>query len=60
MPALVFLRRTVGGRGVCAAQPCVDAQSACKTAHGGRARLTDGACQLSAAASVQRGQCPSA
>ncbi len=35
MPALVFLRRTEGGRGVCVAQTCTDAQSACKTAHGG-------------------------
>ena len=40
MPALVFLRRTVGGRGVCVAQTCVDAQSACKTAHIGTTRPT--------------------
>ena len=32
MPALVFLRRTVGGRGVCVAQTCTDAWSAHKTA----------------------------
>ena len=60
MPALVFLCRTEGGRGVCAAQTCVDAQSACKTAHGGTTSLTAGACQLSAAVVFQRGQCPSA
>ena len=30
MPALVFLRRTVGGRGVCVAQTCTDARSAVK------------------------------
>ena len=60
MPALVFLRRTVGGRGVCVAQTRTDARSACKTAHGGTTRLTAGACQLSVAAAVQRGQCPSA
>ena len=35
MPALVFLRRMVGGRGVCVAQTCTDAQSARKTAHVG-------------------------
>ena len=35
MPALVFLRRTEGGRGVCVAQTCTDARSACKTAHVG-------------------------
>ena len=40
MPALVFLRRTVDGRGVCVAQTCVDAQSACKTAHVGTTRPT--------------------
>ena len=40
MPALVFLRRTVGGRGVCVAQTCTDARSACKTAHGGTTRPT--------------------
>ena len=40
MPALVFLRRTEGGRGVCVAQTCTDAQSARKTAHVGTTRLT--------------------
>ena len=40
MPALVFLRRTVGGRGVCVAQTCTDAQSAHKTAHIGTTRPT--------------------
>ena len=50
MPALVFLRRTVGGRGVCVVQTCTDAQSAHKAAHIGTTRLTAGACQLSAAA----------
>ena len=35
MPALVFLRRTVGGRGVCVAQTCADARSAGKAAHVG-------------------------
>ena len=43
MPALVFLRRTVGGRGVCVAQTCTDARSAHKTAHVGTTRLTAGA-----------------
>ena len=43
MPALVFLRRTVGGRGVYVAQTCTDARAACKTAHGGTTRLTAGA-----------------
>lgn len=43
MPALVFLRRTVGGRGVCVAQTCTDARSARKTAHVGTTRLTAGA-----------------
>ena len=43
MPALVFLRRMVGGRGVCVAQTCTDARAACKTAHGGTTRLTAGA-----------------
>ena len=38
MPALVFLRRTVGGRGVCVAQTCTDAQSAHKAAHVGTTR----------------------
>ena len=40
MPALVFLRRTVGGRGVCVAQTCTDAQLARKTAHIGTTRPT--------------------
>ena len=40
MPALVFLRRTVGGRGVCVAQTCTDARSAHKTAHIGTTRPT--------------------
>ena len=40
MPALAFLRRTVGGRGVCVAQTCTDAQSACKAAHVGTTRPT--------------------
>ena len=40
MPALAFLRRTVGGRGVCVAQTCTDAQSARKTAHVGTTRPT--------------------
>ena len=40
MPALAFLRRTVGGRGVCVAQPYTDARSACKTAHVGTTRPT--------------------
>ena len=31
---------TVGGRGVCVAQTCVDAQSVCKTAHVGTTRPT--------------------
>ena len=44
MPALAFLRRTVGGRGVCVAQTCPDAQSAHKAAHIGTTRLTAGAC----------------
>ncbi len=58
MPALVFLRRTEGGRGVCVAQTCTDARSARKTAHGGTTCLTAGACQTHAAAAVQRGRCP--
>ena len=41
--SLAFLRRTVGGRGVCVAQTCTDARAACKTAHGGTTRLTAGA-----------------
>ena len=40
MPALVFLRRTVGGRGVCVVQTCTDARLAHKTAHIGTTRLT--------------------
>ena len=40
MPALAFLRRTVDGRSVCAAQTCTDARAACKTAHGGTTRPT--------------------
>ena len=40
MPALAFLRRTVGGRGVCVAQTCTDARSARKTAHVGTTRPT--------------------
>ena len=40
MPALAFLRRTVGGRGVCVAQTCTDARSAHKTAHIGTTRPT--------------------
>ena len=40
MPALVFLRRTVGGRGVCVAQTCTDARSAGKAAHVGTTRPT--------------------
>ena len=40
MPALVFLRRTVGGRGICVVQTCTDARSACKTAHIGTTRPT--------------------
>ena len=35
MPALVFLRRTVGRRGVCVVQTYTDARSACKAAHVG-------------------------
>ncbi|MDD7248643.1 MAG: hypothetical protein SOV32_04445 [Oscillospiraceae bacterium] len=41
--SLAFLRRTVGGRGVCVAQTCTDAWSAHKTAHVGTTRLTAGA-----------------
>ena len=40
MPALVFLRCTVGGRGVCVAQTCTDARLAHKTAHIGTTRPT--------------------
>ena len=40
MLTLAFLCRTVGGRGVCAAQTCADARSACKTAHVGTTRPT--------------------
>ena len=43
MPALAFLRCTVGGRGVCVAQTCTDARLAHKTAHVGTTRLTAGA-----------------
>ena len=43
-PIEVFIlfssRRTVGGRGVCVAQTCTDARSACKTAHVGTTRPT--------------------
>ena len=60
MPALVFLCRTEGGRGVCVVQTRTDARSAGKVAHVGTTRLTAGACQLSAAAAVQRGRCPAA
>ena len=60
MPALAFLCRTEGGCGVCVAQTCTDARSAGKAAHVGTTRLTVGAWQPSAAAAVQRGQCPSA
>ena len=35
MPALAFLCRTEGGRGVCVAQTCTDARSAGKAAHVG-------------------------
>ena len=40
MPALVFLRRTVGRRGVCVVQTCTDARSAGKAAHIGTTRPT--------------------
>ena len=40
MPALAFLHRTVGGRGVCVAQTCTDARATYKTAHGGKTRPT--------------------
>ena len=40
MPALAFLRRTVGGRGVCVVQARTDAWSAHKTAHIGTTRPT--------------------
>ena len=40
MPALVFLRRTVGRCGVCVAQTCTDTRSAHKTAHIGTTRPT--------------------
>lgn len=43
MPALVFLCRTVGGRGVCVAQTCTDARSAGKAAHVGTTRPRRGA-----------------
>ena len=58
MPALVFLRRTVGGRGVCVAQTCTAARSAGKAAHVGTTLLTAAACQTHAVAAVQRGRCP--
>ena len=60
MPALVFLRRTVGGRGVCVVQTRTDARSAGKAAHVGTTRLTAGVHQPSAAAAVRCGQYPSA
>jgi len=40
MPALAFLRRTVGRRGVCVVQTRTDARSACKAAHVGTTRPT--------------------
>ena len=40
MPALAFLRRTAGRRGVCVVQTCTDARAACKTAHVGTTRPT--------------------
>ena len=40
MPALVFLRRMVGGRGICMEQTCAGAQSAHKAAHIGTTRPT--------------------
>ena len=40
MPALVFLRRTVGRCGVCVVQTCTDARLAHKTAHIGTTRPT--------------------
>ena len=40
MPALVFLRRTVGRCGVCVAQTCTDAQLVYETAHLGTTRPT--------------------
>ena len=39
MPALAFLCRTVGGRGVCVVQTCTDARAACNIAHVGTTRL---------------------
>ena len=58
MPALAFLRCTVGGRGVCVAQTCTDARSAGKAAHGGTTRLTAAVCQTHAVAAVQHGRYP--
>ena len=46
MPALVFLRRTVGRCGVCVVQTCTDARSAHKTAHIGTTRPTPRSKQL--------------
>ena len=40
MPALAFLRRTEGGRGICMEQTCAGAQSAHKAAHIGTTRPT--------------------
>ena len=40
MPALAFLCRTEGGRGVCVAQTCTDARAVHKTAHIGTTRPT--------------------
>ena len=60
MPALVFLRRMVGRRGVCVAQTCTDAQSARKAAHVGTTRLTAAVCQTHAVAAVQHGRRPAA
>ena len=58
MPALVFLRRTMGGRGVCVVQTRTDARSACKAAHVGTTRLTAAVCQTHAVAAVQHGRRP--
>ena len=60
MPALAFLRRTVGGRCVYVAQTCTDARSAHKTAHVGTTRLTAAVCQTHAVAAVQHGRRPAA
>ena len=40
MPALAFLCRTEGGRGVCVVQTRTDARATYKTAHGGTTRPT--------------------